>query len=144
MLQPTVEVPLWSWERHVNANRPIPVVALCGGPRNQRGSLVLFSGQKWSVTPDEVVSRLQVDLLLPHSQLLLSPGDELPDSCLAFRLPSGPTCWYLFSEARQLRQTRTQLVALIQVRAQPFPSLSRSHLPNKHLPLVLAGVRTSV
>ncbi|XP_040890153.1 nischarin isoform X2 [Toxotes jaculatrix] len=62
----------------------------------------------------EVLSGLQMDLLLPYSQLLLSSRAELPDCCLAFGLQSGQTCWYVFSEADELRQTRTELTALIQ------------------------------
>ncbi|KAK9529582.1 hypothetical protein VZT92_013664 [Zoarces viviparus] len=63
---------------------------------------------------EELLSSLQVDLLLPYSQLLLSCSADLPDSCLAFGLTAGPTRWYVFSEAEELRQTRTELTVLIQ------------------------------
>ncbi|XP_078105343.1 nischarin isoform X2 [Sander vitreus] len=63
---------------------------------------------------EEVLSSLQVDLLLPYSQLLLSSQAELPDSCLAFGLRAGPTRWYIFFEAEELRQIRSELTVLIQ------------------------------
>ncbi|KAF0034763.1 hypothetical protein F2P81_012521 [Scophthalmus maximus] len=66
----------------------------------------------------EVLSSLQMNFLLPYSQLRLSCGGELPDCCLAFGLQSGPTRWYFFSEAEQLRQTRAELRALIQSEAE--------------------------
>ncbi|XP_026204279.1 nischarin isoform X1 [Anabas testudineus] len=72
------------------------------------------SDQEQSPSVEEVLSGLQMDLLLPYSQLLLSSRAELPDSCLAFELQSGSTCWYIFSEAEELQQTRTELTALIQ------------------------------
>lgn len=79
--------------------------------------LILFSSdQQQSPAIDEVLSGLQMDLLLPYSHLLLSSRAEIPDSCLAFGLRDGPTRWYIFSEANELRQTRTELTALIQVR----------------------------
>nr|XP_019952382.1 PREDICTED: nischarin isoform X2 [Paralichthys olivaceus] len=62
----------------------------------------------------EVLSSLQVDFLLPYSQLLLSFSGELPDCCLALGLRSGPTRLYIFSETEALRQTRTELTALMQ------------------------------
>ncbi|XP_035488798.2 nischarin isoform X2 [Scophthalmus maximus] len=67
----------------------------------------------------EVLSSLQMNFLLPYSQLRLSCGGELPDCCLAFGLQSGPTRWYFFSEAEQLRQTRAELRALIQAAESP-------------------------
>ncbi|KAJ4940488.1 hypothetical protein JOQ06_026788 [Pogonophryne albipinna] len=71
---------------------------------------------------EEVLSSLQVDLLLPYSQLLLSSQAELPDSCLAFGLQAAPTRWFLFSEPEALRQTRSELKVLIQaVKSQPDP-----------------------
>ncbi|KAI3369758.1 hypothetical protein L3Q82_024582 [Scortum barcoo] len=63
---------------------------------------------------EEVLSSLQMDLLLPYSQLLLSSQAEVPGSCLAFGLQTDSTRWYIFSEAEELRQTRTELIALIQ------------------------------
>lgn len=62
----------------------------------------------------EVLSSLRMDFLLPYSQLLLSLTDELPDCCLALGLRSGPTRWYIFSDTEELRQTRTELTALMQ------------------------------
>ncbi|XP_044076457.1 nischarin isoform X2 [Siniperca chuatsi] len=70
--------------------------------------------QEQSPPVEEVLSSLQVDLLLPYSQLMLSSRAELPDSCLAFGLQAGPTRWYIFSEAKELQQTRTELTVLIQ------------------------------
>ncbi|KAI9549102.1 hypothetical protein NQZ68_003637 [Dissostichus eleginoides] len=71
---------------------------------------------------EEVLSSLQVDLLLPYSQLLLSSQAELPDSCLAFGLKAAPTRWFLFSEPEALRQTRSELKVLIQaLKSQPDP-----------------------
>ncbi|XP_029358310.1 nischarin isoform X2 [Echeneis naucrates] len=70
--------------------------------------------QEQSPPVKEVLSGLQMDLLLPYSQLLLSPQDQLPDCCLAFGLQSAPTRWYIFSEVEALRQTRTELTTLIQ------------------------------
>ncbi|XP_068578165.1 nischarin isoform X1 [Cebidichthys violaceus] len=70
--------------------------------------------QEQSPPVEEVLSSLQVDLLLPYSQLLLSCGADLPDSCLAFGPQAGPTRWFVFSEAEELRQTRTELTVLIQ------------------------------
>ncbi|KAK2861691.1 hypothetical protein Q5P01_001224 [Channa striata] len=70
--------------------------------------------QEQSPPVEQVLSGLQMDLLLPYSQLRLSSRAELPDSCLAFELQCGLTHWYIFSEAEELRQTRTELTALIQ------------------------------
>lgn len=67
---------------------------------------------------EEVLSSLQVDLLVPYSQLLLSSQAELPDPCLALGFQRSLTRWYIFSGAEQLRQTRTELTSLIQVREQ--------------------------
>lgn len=74
---------------------------------------------------EEVLSSLQVDLLLPYPQLLLSRSPDLPGSCLSFALRSGPTRWYLFSEGEELRRTRAELTVLMQVREQRrlFPLL---------------------
>lgn len=85
-----------------------------------RAPVPLFSDQEQSLATEEVLSRLQVDLLHPYSHFLFSSLAELPDSCLAFGLRSSTTRWYLFSEAQQLQQTRTELIALIQVRTKPL------------------------
>ncbi|XP_045885200.1 nischarin isoform X4 [Micropterus dolomieu] len=74
----------------------------------------LDTDQEQSPPVKEVLSSLQVDLLLPYSQLLLSSRAELPDSCLAFGHQGDPTRWYIFSEAKELWQTRTELTLLIQ------------------------------
>ncbi|TKS71439.1 Nischarin Imidazoline receptor 1 [Collichthys lucidus] len=71
--------------------------------------------QEQSPPVEELLSSLQIDLLVPYSQLLFFSQAELPDSCLAFGLQAGSTSWYIFSEAEELRQTRTELTALIQV-----------------------------
>ncbi|XP_076599928.1 nischarin isoform X2 [Chaetodon auriga] len=70
--------------------------------------------QQQSPPVEEVLSSLQLNLLVPYSQLLLSSEAELPDSCLAFGLQAGSTRWYIFSEAEELRQTRNELTVLIQ------------------------------
>lgn len=79
---------------------------------------MLLSAQEQSPPVEKVLSSLQVDLLVPYSQLLPSSQAELPDSCLAFGSQRSLTRWYIFSEAEQLRQTRTELTSLIQVREQ--------------------------
>ncbi|XP_034540452.1 nischarin [Notolabrus celidotus] len=76
----------------------------------------------------EVLSSLQVELLLPHSQLLLSLRAELPDSCLAFGCQDEPTQWFIFSEYEELQQTRDELTRLIQA-ADPQTDLRPSHTP---------------
>uniref|UniRef100_A0A1A8I0C1 Nischarin n=1 Tax=Nothobranchius kuhntae TaxID=321403 RepID=A0A1A8I0C1_NOTKU len=65
---------------------------------------------------EKVLSGLQVDLLVPYSQLLLSSQVDLPYSCLFFGLRANLTCryWYIFSEAEELRQTKTELKVLLQ------------------------------
>ncbi|XP_054589454.2 nischarin isoform X3 [Nothobranchius furzeri] len=65
---------------------------------------------------EKVLSGLHVDLLVPYSQLLLSSQVDLPYSCLFFGLRANLTCryWYIFSEAEELRQTKTELKALLQ------------------------------
>ncbi|KAM7421986.1 hypothetical protein PAMA_010187 [Pampus argenteus] len=81
------------------------------------GLLYLSEDFTWTnqdAAAEEVLSALQVDLLLPYSRLLLSSRADLPDSCLAFGLQDGLTRWYIFSEAKELRQTRTEMTALIQ------------------------------
>lgn len=70
--------------------------------------------QEQAPTWEVVLSNLQVDLLLPYSQLLLSSHTELPDSCLAFGCQGSPTCWYIFSEYEVLQETRTELTGLMQ------------------------------
>ncbi|XP_047439582.1 nischarin isoform X2 [Mugil cephalus] len=81
-------------------------------------------------TMEEVLSGLQVDLLLPYSQLQLSSQAELPDSCLALGLRAGPTRWYIFSEAERLRQTRAKLTVLLQEsHTDPEPPSTPQLLP---------------
>uniref|UniRef100_UPI0037E90AC3 nischarin n=1 Tax=Semicossyphus pulcher TaxID=241346 RepID=UPI0037E90AC3 len=63
---------------------------------------------------EDVMSSLQMNFLLPYSQLLLSSQADVPDSCLAFGCQADATRWYIFSEAEELRQTRTELTGLIQ------------------------------
>ncbi|XP_020486354.2 nischarin isoform X1 [Labrus bergylta] len=63
---------------------------------------------------EEVLSGLEVDLLLPYSQLLLSSHAELPDSCLTLGCQASPSRWYIFSEYEELRRTRSELTGLIQ------------------------------
>ncbi|CAJ1052035.1 nischarin isoform X1 [Xyrichtys novacula] len=77
---------------------------------------------------EEVLSSLQVDLLLPHSQLLLSSCAELPDSCLSFGSLDRPTLWYIFSEYEELQLTRTELTRLIQA-AESQTELEPSNTP---------------
>lgn len=80
----------------------------------------------------EVLSDLQMDLLLPYSELTLTSRAELPDSCLAFELQSGLTRWYIFSEAEELRQTRNELKTLIQAadsQTDPEAPTSSQFLP---------------
>lgn len=64
---------------------------------------------------EQVISVLQVDLLVPYSQLLLSSQTELPVSCLAFGLKTNLTWWYMFSKAEELQEIKTELAMLIQV-----------------------------
>ena len=93
--------------------------------------VLLFSSDLEQTPPvKEVLSSLQVDFLLPYSQLLLSSRGELPDCCLALGLRAGPTRWYVFSEAEELRQTRTELAALVQVREQDEIQLTAQVIPH--------------
>lgn len=64
---------------------------------------------------EKMLSSLQMDFLVPFSQLLLSFSTGLPDSCISFGLQAGLTRWYIFSGPEELRQTRAQLSALLQV-----------------------------
>ncbi|XP_029989351.1 nischarin isoform X2 [Sphaeramia orbicularis] len=80
--------------------------------------------QDGSVSVDQLLSGLQVHLLLPYSQMWFSSDPHFPDLCLAFGLQSGVTRWYLFSEAGELSRIRT---ALIQVDVQ-------AHSPSPLLP----------
>lgn len=80
--------------------------------------VLVFSDWEQSPPVEKVLSSLQMDLLVPYSQLLLSSQAELPGSCLAFGLQASLTQWYIFSEAEELRQTRTELGELIQVRQE--------------------------
>ncbi|KAF7650462.1 hypothetical protein LDENG_00125810 [Lucifuga dentata] len=70
------------------------------------------SDQQRSPAVEEVLSDLHTDVLLPYSHLLLCSQAHLSKSCLAFGLRSGPTRWYIFSEAEVLQQTRAELTAL--------------------------------
>lgn len=78
-----------------------------------------FPDQDQSPAVEEVLLGLKVDLLVPYSQLTLSSWSELPDSCLSFGVHASPTRWYVFSEAEEVRQARTELKALQQVRERP-------------------------
>ncbi|KAL6112409.1 nisch [Pungitius sinensis] len=90
--------------------------------------------QERSLLVEEVLSSLQVDLLLPYRHLLLSRSPDLPDSCLSFGLRSGPTRWYLFSEGEELQRTRTELKVLMQaVKSEPEPPDSPRLLPRSLL-----------
>uniref|UniRef100_A0AAQ5X4D3 PX domain-containing protein n=1 Tax=Amphiprion ocellaris TaxID=80972 RepID=A0AAQ5X4D3_AMPOC len=105
----------WSWRTRTRRRKVLVLQDLVRvNLKNSVSSL--FSEQNQSGSMEEVLSRLQVGLLVPYSQLQLSSPDQLPDSCLGFGLRAGSTHWYIFSEAQQLRQTRTELTALIQVR----------------------------
>lgn len=88
--------------------------------------------QEQSTPVEEVLSSLQVDLLLPHSLLLLSSQAELPDSCLAFGCQDNLTQWFIFSEYEELQQTRDELTRLIQAadsQTDLRPSVTRQLLP---------------
>ncbi|XP_034020794.1 nischarin isoform X2 [Thalassophryne amazonica] len=73
------------------------------------------AGQTLSV--EEVLSSLELDLLLPYSRLLFSSSAHLLDSCLSFGLRSGSSQWFVFAEAEQVRQIRMDLTELIQLQA---------------------------
>lgn len=62
------------------------------------------------------MSSLQLDLLVPYSQILLSANTQLPGSFLSFGLQATVTRWYIFSKAEELQKTRTELGTLLQVR----------------------------
>lgn len=81
-----------------------------------------FPEQDQSPALEEVLLGLQLDLLVPYSQVTLFSRSELPDSCLSFEVQASPTRWYIFSEAEEVRQTRTELKALQQVRERPDPT----------------------
>ncbi|XP_061542796.1 nischarin isoform X2 [Phycodurus eques] len=83
-----------------------------------------------SPSAEVVLSGLEVDLLLPFSQLLLSPHAELPASCLGFGLQNGTARYYLFSEAKELQRTGAELKRLMQVTevAETLQILPRSLL----------------
>ncbi|XP_067360925.1 nischarin isoform X3 [Channa argus] len=89
------------------------------------------TNQEQSPPVEEVLSSLQINVLLPYSQLALSSRAELPYSCLAFELQCGLTHWYIFSEAEELQQTRTELTTLIQT-ADP-----RTHPATPNTPQLL-------
>ncbi|XP_041637463.1 nischarin isoform X2 [Cheilinus undulatus] len=88
--------------------------------------------QEQAPTLEVVLSNLQVDLLLPYSQLLLSSHSELPDSCLALGCQDKPTRYYIFSEYEVLQETRTELTGLMQAvgsQTEPEPTNSPQFLP---------------
>ncbi|XP_058487650.1 nischarin [Solea solea] len=88
--------------------------------------------QEQNLPLKELVSGLQMNFLIPYSQLLLFSRGELPDCCLAFGLQSGSACWYIFSEAEELRQIRMELTELIQAAGShtpPRPSTTPQLLP---------------
>lgn len=76
----------------------------------------LSSGPDQSPDVEEVLSGLQADLLVPYSQVLLNCPAELPDCCLSFGIKTGQNRWFIFSEAEEVRQARTELNGLLQVR----------------------------
>ena len=78
----------------------------------------MLSDQEQSSPVETLTSCLKVDLLVPYPELHFSSHAELPDSCFAFGLQAALTWWYIFSNAEELCQTRTELAALIQVREQ--------------------------
>ncbi|KAM9813727.1 LOW QUALITY PROTEIN: nischarin [Neosynchiropus ocellatus] len=65
-------------------------------------------------TSSEMMSKLTVSFLVPHSQLLLSPHSRVPHSCLTLRLRCGQPCWFIFSEPQQLQQMLTELLLLVE------------------------------
>ncbi|KAM4583205.1 nischarin [Fundulus diaphanus] len=71
-------------------------------------------GPEQNPAVEEVLSGLQVDLLTPYSQVLLTWQAELPASCLSFGTKASQTRWFLFAEADELQQTRTELSGLLQ------------------------------
>ncbi|MEQ2158135.1 hypothetical protein GOODEAATRI_009144 [Goodea atripinnis] len=95
---------------------------------------VRVNDEDQSPAVEEALSGLQLDLLVPYSQLLLTSQAELPDSCLSFGIKAGQTCWFIFSEAEQLRQTRTELSVLLQVRQTLSVSRSLEVLLSSFLP----------
>lgn len=68
-----------------------------------------------------LLSSLQNHLLLPFTDLQLHSDLDLPDSCLCFSSSSSSTRWFVFSEADELRQTRSELTALLQLEPGPGP-----------------------
>ncbi|XP_061147380.1 nischarin isoform X1 [Syngnathus typhle] len=76
---------------------------------------ILDADEDQSASTKALVSRLEVALLLPYSQLLLSSHAELPASCLALEPQNGAARFYLFSEALELLRTRAELQRLTQV-----------------------------
>lgn len=89
--------------------------------------LNLFSDQQQNPPVDQVLAGLQVDLLMPYSQVQLTSQAELPDSCLSFGMKSGQSRWFIFSEAEEVRRTRTELCALLQVRQPHLESGIRNN-----------------
>ncbi|XP_027857764.1 nischarin isoform X2 [Xiphophorus couchianus] len=84
-------------------------------------------GPDQSPDVEEVLSGLQADLLVPYSQVLLNCPAELPDCCLSFGIKTGQNRWFIFSEAEEVRQARTELNGLLQdpsdLPAPPLPRL---------------------
>ncbi|XP_041837536.1 nischarin isoform X2 [Melanotaenia boesemani] len=81
---------------------------------------------------EQVLSGLHVDLLLPYSKVLLSSQSQLPDASFSVGVRAGSTRWYIFSEAEELRQTRTELMELLQAfnnQSDPGPLNAPQLLP---------------
>ncbi|XP_043977674.1 nischarin isoform X2 [Gambusia affinis] len=87
----------------------------------------LSSGPDQSPDMEEVLLGLQADLLVPYTQVLLTCPAELQDSCFSFGIKTGQNRWFIFSEAEEVRQTRTELNGLLQdpldLPAPPLPRL---------------------
>ncbi|XP_054906089.1 nischarin isoform X3 [Poeciliopsis prolifica] len=100
----------------------------------------LFSGPEQSPDVEEILSGFQVDLLVPYSQVLLTCPADLPDSCLSFGIKTGQNRWFIFSEAKEVRQTRTELNGLLQVRdvAEDPSDLPAAPLPRLLPPSLLS------
>uniref|UniRef100_A0A3P9HE48 Nischarin n=1 Tax=Oryzias latipes TaxID=8090 RepID=A0A3P9HE48_ORYLA len=92
----------------------------------------LWTNQDTDQSVEKVLSSLQMDFLVPFSQLLLSFSTGLPDSCISFGLQAGLTRWYIFSGPEELRQTRAQLSALLQ--AVESPSKLKNRIDPQLLP----------
>lgn len=75
-----------------------------------------------SVSLQQVVSSLHKHFLVPLCDLLLHSDLLLPDSCLCFSSRSSVSRWVVFSDSEELRQTKTELIKLLQL--DPVPSSS--------------------